>query len=490
MFDTFEKNYGRKAIMKNSMKRILALLFTLVLVFSSAILTVSAAEDAQAAPASLQLMDGAAVRLVEGESGLRFETRILTSELAALGDDVTLGTLILPTDLLGATEFTVEALTAAGKDFVDLTSKDEGVALSTDGEYTVFYAAIINILPENYARAFSARSYVKVGESYYYTGYSDANNSRSVYGVAAAAWEDEAKDNAIVKAYLDKVVRLSGALRQIAIKDYVSPFSVSYEGGKLVFSGASALAKSDLASVVIDDVVYTGGWDVVDGKLAAPYSLTYYEGFNGLTNDTATNASDKNGAAMTIGNLYILAKADSDTNDVKVAVKDAEGKSFDCLKIIYDAKDQTQGRIEFRGNLGELVTAGKTMLTISFSVKPDEGYTSVPGFNAVLGSKGTSLFKITNESKVTLGGKTVATVKGATEYIDITIKIDLKNNCAYGYCNGELVQTATYSAPSGYTTLADWAKANATGDIISISQLCNKNDTAELCFDNLVVRVH
>ena len=476
------------------MKRILALVFTLAMLLSCAVFTVSAEDGA---PASFCLMDGASVRLDEEHSGLRFETRIKTSELEALGEGVVIGTLILPTDLKDGD------ITVNTPGVKNLSTETEGARLSIDGEYTVFYAAIIDILPENYARKFSAVSYIKIGDSYYYTDYSDENNSRSVYGVAAAAWEAEAKDNPIVKAYLDKVVHLSGALRQIAIKDYVSPFSVSYEGGKLVFSGASALAKSDLASVVIDDVVYTGGWDVVDGKLTAPYATLVYENYNSYPSTTVTNESANAQIGTDPGIRMIVNKrldgnANVDSNACATLTSvDAASKSLGYIKTSWSGKDGVGGVINCTTPSGGLANGfknGETTLSISMSLMIPEDCATAPTCNFNFRSGGTSTripvlrLRPNNNGEFTLN--TLAPVarlqKGV--FVDVTVVFDFANNMTYGYCNGELTATAQNMLPAN---MLDYMKNSTSVYVFDGQAFCNGTaGTAGICIDNVVVRTY
>ncbi|MBR6546447.1 MAG: hypothetical protein IKT72_05940, partial [Clostridia bacterium] len=130
-------------------------------------------------PYGLELKLGAEARL-GSTSGLRFTSRIPTEELAGLGD-YTIGVLIFPTDYLGLGALTVESEGALN---IVMT---RGVA---GGDYTYFSATMTNIIAQNYARSFTAVSYIKIDGKYYYT---EATTS-SIYEAAVATYKANAED--------------------------------------------------------------------------------------------------------------------------------------------------------------------------------------------------------------------------------------------------------------------------------------------------------
>ncbi len=232
---------------------------------------------------SVELLAGASIRLDSVASGLRFETAMtegLARALAAGGLTFKVGTLVVPTDKLGETVFTKEALLAAGIKFVEMTTKHSGV-IAQKGVYTL-YATLTDIFGANYTRAFSAISYIEVegnGASYVsYTAYSEGDNSRSVYEVAAKAYVDGAalstEQLAILESYLDSVVVLDADLKLAGgIDGYVSPYTVSYDGSVITISiEGGEIAEGDIVTLVIDGRTYTSGWTVSDGKVTGYYA--------------------------------------------------------------------------------------------------------------------------------------------------------------------------------------------------------------------------
>ena len=201
------------------------------------------------APYDLELKLGAEARL-NANSGLRFTTRIPTAELAGL--DYTVGTLIFPTDKLNG------ALTVDTDGVLNIEMTN-GVA---GNEYTYFSAAMTSIFAQNYAREFTAVSYIEVGGKYYYT----AATSSSVYEAAVETYkanEEDANADA-VRAYIDGVVVIEGGKQVMPYDGYEHALTATITDGTLTITGDAALA-----TVIIDGVIYTGGWTTTaDGYTA------------------------------------------------------------------------------------------------------------------------------------------------------------------------------------------------------------------------------
>ncbi len=102
---------------------------------------------------ALDMTDGATIRDIAPE-GLRFETTV--SGIDTLPEDAVaeFGTIIAPIDIIADTEFTHDALTAGGKQFLDIETK------VWDGN--TMKAVISNIKETNQNRDFAARGYAKV----------------------------------------------------------------------------------------------------------------------------------------------------------------------------------------------------------------------------------------------------------------------------------------------------------------------------------------
>ena len=235
--------------------------------------TVTLTENTTACAFGVSLLDGASARAAE-RSGLRFETVIDSALYDAIGEaelPCNLGTLIIPTDLLGSTEFTAEALDAAEKPYIDLTAMDAAEpTFNPDGSIS-FFAAIVDIRAQNYARKFSAISYIELDGVRVYTDYSETDNARSVYEVACAS--DKAAPDApyasVIRGFINGVVEIADGAQVAPYDGYVHPLTATVEEGVLTISAAEALTASDLKTVILDGVNYTGGWTVSDGKLVA-----------------------------------------------------------------------------------------------------------------------------------------------------------------------------------------------------------------------------
>ncbi len=157
----------------------------------------------------LTMQNGAAVYVSDDFSGIRWTTKIDFDKYQMLcGADktITFGTLVLPTDSLGDDGVLTEADKAAGA--VDIVANIDVANIANDTEYY----SIINYdnlaeafaneanpeeaLQKAYALELTARSYVNVNGSYYFTDMTGISTSRSARQVALAAelagdWTDE-----------------------------------------------------------------------------------------------------------------------------------------------------------------------------------------------------------------------------------------------------------------------------------------------------------
>ena len=148
------------------------------------------------------LLSGAQVRLRTeegGVSGIRFVSNFpaqlvqkLQTKANEIGVDVEYGTIITATKNVLQTgapfSFTHKALNDAGSKYVDIPAIN-GLTVNADGSVTI-RAALVNILKDNYTLTFTAISYAKVGDDYYYSNYDFAANSRSIAEVAERALAD------------------------------------------------------------------------------------------------------------------------------------------------------------------------------------------------------------------------------------------------------------------------------------------------------------
>ena len=472
---------------KSKLTRVLTLVLVLATVFSCAAYSVLGAESlmsgsagkgyASASPASespvaIELLPGAEVRLDEEQSGLRFTTRIPTADLAAIAGEYTVGTLIYPTDKLNG------ALTVETEGALNLTDATPIV----DGEYTYFHAAIVDILPANYARKFSAVSYIKIGDDYFYTAYSEADNSRSIFEVAVAAWEGNYKDNAIIKAYLDKVVVINGSMQlSKTIKGYTSPYNVSYANNTITVTATDGtLVDGDIATMIVDynGRVFTGGWTIADNTLTAKYDakLNLIETFDGLSVSESAGSIEGDSYSVWWRSFY--------GNSPNTKKKISNG----VLQLMkYDA-ETAWPKLHLKGNVAEALGDINDTLTVSFSVKAPEGR-GVPRMTLKLCKDNSDTNAISlnlairdswfyyggTGSAPTDAGKIVAITN--TDWVDITLRFDFVTSTMSVYVNGEYHSSTTVSGMNltyaktymtSYALRMDWASMTYT----SIQGIC------------------
>lgn len=159
-------------------------------------------------PATFEMFDGAQVRKTEGTSGIRFITVVSNDYITELktahgADNVKFGAVVLPEDMLGENELTVE-LAHANK------IPSGGFAEeNTEAGYSVYNSAIINIPESMYDRAIAARGYVAItGEDGNVTYTYTANTvKRSIGLVASRAFYDGNDTSSVVKGYVDAVAK-------------------------------------------------------------------------------------------------------------------------------------------------------------------------------------------------------------------------------------------------------------------------------------------
>lgn len=143
---------------------------------------------------------GASIRAYGTESGLRFKGRVnkaFFDGLATNYPDIQAGIIITPTDFLSDCDFTVSALTSAKAVQICTVSRWNNEQTVDTDNYYGFNCAIVNILPYNIDRIFSARSFVRFTENghvkYIYGDYVEADNARSVKYVAEQALKESEK---------------------------------------------------------------------------------------------------------------------------------------------------------------------------------------------------------------------------------------------------------------------------------------------------------
>ena len=162
-----------------------------------------------------EMQEGAAVRLVDGSSGIRFLTDIDSSgyEIGLeKGLISAVGTFVVPTTYLSKVAFAHSSFSSA-EFYSDV--KTETWRVSGDSATWTYAAAFVNISEGQYSRKLSARGYILVnftsGADYVYTPYTEENNARSIYEVASEAYADTEKDyksNTTILKYVNSVADL------------------------------------------------------------------------------------------------------------------------------------------------------------------------------------------------------------------------------------------------------------------------------------------
>ena len=162
------------------------------------------------------MLDGASVKTNKASTGLRYIARISRVEydmLVSFGFKVEAHILTMPTEYidkmygyttLGALQGLDQTVYNEWKD-----NKSESWYHQTDNYY-YYTASVSDISPESFMRDYSALGYLKITapngeEEYIYTDYSEENNARNIYEVAAKAYNDRTLKKAKNQNYTVKV---------------------------------------------------------------------------------------------------------------------------------------------------------------------------------------------------------------------------------------------------------------------------------------------
>lgn len=203
----------------------------------------------------IAMFDGASVYLKEGRNGIRFDSKINAQDFANLGDRITaMGTLVLPTRYLISTEFKYENF-EMGKNCLDI-ARDGWYA---QGEYNEYAGMVIDFASEShYSLEYSARAYVKIAysdgnEEYFYSAYSQKDNSRSVYQVAVTrvkAGDTNAQYDEYIGKVADIVVSQDGQTITSAEMLESTTLVESFEIGSMV----TVVMDGEISSVIVNGV--------------------------------------------------------------------------------------------------------------------------------------------------------------------------------------------------------------------------------------------
>lgn len=139
-------------------------------------------------------LETASTRISKENSGLRFKTTISEDELQHLidtygADNVSVGTLIAPTDKLGSKALT-HSFGKVNVDYIDVKA-NINTPFSKENGVITYAGSISNIMQKNLGRNFTAVGYIAYvdgGKPYYI--YSDTTATRSVDYVATKALND------------------------------------------------------------------------------------------------------------------------------------------------------------------------------------------------------------------------------------------------------------------------------------------------------------
>ncbi|MBQ3505804.1 MAG: hypothetical protein IJA89_03410 [Clostridia bacterium] len=358
--------------MTKTSKRNLLLAFcaaTCLTVGLSAISTQTASATGTTAGATEFFMDnGASVRVVEGESGIRWTTRVdetWYNDVTADATTVEFHTLVTATDNVTSVEELVVGADAS-KEIKDLKAEVEvadvafdnydtdgdGAADSTTKVFTYYGSIVYDNLTEDQTKAYAteliARSYISVDGTIYYA--TAADTARDMRAVALAASEDEEK---FAKFDEDE---------QDIVKGYFGAKETDV----------------DLTSAEADEKAYCfEATNTVTASTASDYAVAYLgaKRIGTVADDTVTLDSAK----MTLGDSYALTVFDADGNYAKV-------ESFKYVTAAFDTASELQ--TEFCNEGGTAVEkTGYYVITANIDMT-DANYTTITAVTCNWTSRG------------------------------------------------------------------------------------------------------
>ncbi len=231
----------------------------------------------EAVALDIYMEEGASVRLNAQNSGIRFTTNIGRAGydfLEEVASELTVGTLIVPTDYIPSGTLTLQTPKAVKI----LNGTKENISwMGSSKDLTAYRygGSLVNILPNNYIRNFSGIGYVTVeyadGSSETFYAPYETDNVRSILSVACMAYDDSEKDyldwqKKIIKGYIDGVVKFDTATNSV-----IAPDSTNYE--------VTYQAEMDNGTLTLS-AIEGKEWDasavkciVVDGKINKNWSL-------------------------------------------------------------------------------------------------------------------------------------------------------------------------------------------------------------------------
>lgn len=170
-------------------------------------------------------MNGSVEMCTEHGYGLNFGFTVSgLDKLTATGASFTLNTMIVPVDYLEETEFTPDALTNAGLDFINIPI----TVYESDGSNLTANAAITNIKAENFNREFVARAYIDItykdgAAIRVYADYSKERDAESAYNMAIRLLNDSespVSDSALKSVLQNYVDRTESNKETVMYVDY------------------------------------------------------------------------------------------------------------------------------------------------------------------------------------------------------------------------------------------------------------------------------
>lgn len=242
--------------------------------------------ETEAVLVEYQSITGASIRYDEAgdSSGIRFGAKLFMEDFEKYGAYIQgVGMIVMPSDLIGTTEFTLENYGKQGeaKNFFVSTQN-----IATTSNHFTLYATIVKVLQSNYNREFCARAYLLTENGAYV--WSSKIETRSVHEVATAVMEQHKQKNdlktwqsTIIETYLNGVAEITYENgRTSVVSVALSP----------VIASAQATLNGDSVSLTLPTAKTSFACITYNGKRIKNATQTYQ---NGILTITFENFEEK-----------------------------------------------------------------------------------------------------------------------------------------------------------------------------------------------------
>ena len=327
--------------------------------------------------ASFKLDEKASIRKTE-DSGIRFATQISATDKIAGAE---YGTLVIPKHLLGENELVLENANAENITVTKWANEEE----------TTYYSALTGIDEKYYNTPLIARSYMKDGETVYYT--KPAERSLGYVAVMALDSGEESKLIEGIAAKTEVKFDLSDTALKLNSDQTTAELTATASVGGIAYTPETFVWESTKEDVVSVENGVLQALKEGEATITAKFTL------NGKEKSAGCKLTVKDEIVLEIsggGDVYLNSEDGSNTRTLSVNTFTVNGKAGDSSLLTWATSDETLATVsgatvtgvkggkvkisaEYTSDLGSEVSASQEVivvtrvLTQAFADKPGSG---------------------------------------------------------------------------------------------------------------------